>query len=156
MEIINQPLINEIEEMILQFLKLKGFNCNIKIQQNYHHIEFLENEIIYSIPINDILENYFFSIWCDITKLNSFEEKRLSIIIANNVNLDYLSGKIVIQQCGDTQGWVVANTGTYMLKYDELNIYFDILLTELKEMQKRFLRFFNDISWHNEEVFIHR
>ena len=43
-----------------------------------------------------------------------------------------------------------------MIEYEDFKIHFSILLKELQEAKKRFFRFFNDDSWKNEELFIHR
>ena len=86
----------EIEEMYKQYFLSKGYICKIETSMGNRFIHFIDDFTDISIPINDISENKYFSIWCDIMKLNSFEDKRLAIIIANNINLDFLSGKIII------------------------------------------------------------
>ena len=114
----------EIENMYLTFLKSEGFECQIL----YEGVEFKYENVVYLLPIE---EDNFFQITCDITKLSSNADIMDVMLLINEMNFGYRSGKISLVISDDETSkdvFVTADSGTYLSKKEDFKLFFKILL----------------------------
>ena len=125
----------EIENMYLTFLKSEGFECQIL----YEGVEFKDENVVYLLPKE---EDNFFQITCDITKLSSNADIMDVMLLINEMNFGYRSGKISLVISDDETSkdvFVIADGGTYLSKKEDFKLFFKILLDEIKNIRNEFL-----------------